>query len=60
MRAVERGRIEIVRHIKYYYKGTTSLHEFDFMAEDDRSGDTCGHIAARMGNLEIIRFLHEQ
>jgi len=40
MRAVEKGRMDMVRHVKSYFTGTVPLPEFDFMAEDERSGDT--------------------
>ena len=40
MRAVEKGRMDMVRHVKFYFQGNNPLPEFDFMAEDERSGDT--------------------
>ena len=59
-RACEHGHIDVVRYLYQQFKDKPAPPDCDINAIDDKAGENCAFIAARSGNLPMIRFLHEE
>ena len=59
-RACEHGHLDVVKYLYLQFKGKQAPVDCDINALDDKVGENCALIAARSGNLAMIRFLHEE
>lgn len=60
-RACEKGHYAVVKHLYTYFKGapTTPL-VCDLHYRDETTGENCALLAAKSGNLKLIKFLHQE
>ena len=56
-RACEFSHLDLVKFVWRYMKDRPVCHDFDIHAIDDRSGENCALIAARVGDLPMMEFL---
>lgn len=56
-RACEFSHLDIVKFVWRYMKDRPLCHDFDIHAIDERSGENCALIAARIGDLPMMEFL---
>ena len=59
-RACEHGQLEIVRYITSYTREEGTTRDLDVHAEDEKTGENCALISCCLGDLALIRFLHEE
>lgn len=59
-RACEFSHLDIVKFVWRYMKDRPVCHDFDIHAIDERSGENCALIAARMGDLPMMEFLFSE
>lgn len=57
-KACEQGHISVVKYMYDLYRGKTPPFDCDLHFVDERGGENCALIAARTGNLPMIRYLH--
>ena len=57
-KACEQGHIFVVKYMHELYRGKTPPFDCDLHIVDERGGENCALIAARTGNLAMIRYLH--
>ena len=59
-RACQHGQLEILRYIICYTRENGTSRELDVHAEDEKTGENCALISCRLGDLSLVRFLHEE
>ncbi|CAG9335632.1 unnamed protein product [Blepharisma stoltei] len=58
-RIVDKGKFSMLRYVYEYFKDKPENSEFSVSYLDETTGENCGLIACRTGNLDIIRYLYE-
>jgi len=58
-KACEHGHLAVVKYLHELYRGKTPPTDCNVHEVDERAGENCALIAARTGNLTMIRYLHE-
>lgn len=59
-RACEKGHFQIIKFIFTYYKNATPPQDCDLHHIDESTGENCALLAAKSGNLNLIKFLHRE
>ena len=59
-RACEHGHIEIVQWLYRHFKGRPPPRDFDINTVDEKAGENCALVAARCGDLDMIKVLYEE
>lgn len=59
-RACQHGQVEIVRYIISFTLEEGTSRELDVHAEDEKTGENCALISCRLGDLQLVRFLHDE
>lgn len=55
------NHITVLAYLREYFKGGRPCpHELDLHAIDRNTSENCGFIAARRGNLAILKYFHEE
>lgn len=58
-RACEKGHIGVVQWLLTSFEGQSPPADFDVNAVDEKAGENCALVAARVGNLQMIKLLHQ-
>lgn len=58
-KACEHGHLAVVKYMYELYRGKTPPIDCNIHEVDEQAGENCALIAARTGNLTMIRYLHE-
>lgn len=58
-RACEKGHINVLEWLLGYFEGQIPPADFDVNTVDEKAGENCALVAARMGNLQMIKLLHQ-
>lgn len=56
-RAVEKGKLSVVKFLCDYFKDQPTHQDFDVHHFDETTGENCALISCRTGNLEMMSFL---
>lgn len=59
-RACEKGHLTVVQWLLEYFQGQTPPSDFDVNAVDDKAGENSAFVAARMGNIHLLKLLHSR